>query len=97
MSAFLLAGRPEGRDERCRHELIVDQCGLCSPRAESGAPDPFSSPGPVAGLWFAARYAGECSRCGDWFAEGEEIQADGEGGYLARCCGLGTVRTQVCR
>jgi hypothetical protein len=30
---------------------------------------------------------GECSGCGADFFEGDEIRPDGEGGWLAECCG----------
>lgn len=36
------------------------------------------------GPWFTASYPGECARCGDEFDEGEQIRADGSGGY--ECC-----------
>lgn len=39
------------------------------------------------GPWFEARYDGECAGCGDEFEAGEEIRADGEGGYLCGNCG----------
>lgn len=39
------------------------------------------------GPWFMAMYPGFCSACGDEFASGEQIRADGCGGYLAECCG----------
>lgn len=38
--------------------------------------------------WFPARYDGNCESCGADFGEGEEIRADGSGGWEAReCCG----------
>ncbi len=37
----------------------------------------MSTPGP----FFLANYSGECSRGGEWFREGEEIRADGSGGW----------------
>ncbi|HEX8005209.1 MAG TPA: hypothetical protein VF482_02135 [Trebonia sp.] len=38
------------------------------------------------GAWFMARYVGECSSCNAGFLPGDEIRADGSGGYEGRCC-----------
>ncbi|MGP4092981.1 hypothetical protein [Nonomuraea sp. KM90] len=38
------------------------------------------------GPWFHAGYPGECA-CGASFDEGDQIRADGEGGWVAECCG----------
>ena len=48
-----------------------------------------AEPGGAGGLgpWIAARYRGKCSGCGSGFEEFTDIRADGEGGWLARCCG----------
>jgi len=42
---------------------------------------------PALGPWFAATYKGACAGCGASFEVFDEIRADGEGGWLARCCG----------
>lgn len=42
----------------------------------------MSDPGP----WFIARFEGECSAEGDTIEEGDEIRADGSGGYEHRDC-----------
>jgi hypothetical protein len=39
------------------------------------------------GPWFVAAYHGECDGCGADIDDGDEIRADGEGGYLCRDCG----------
>lgn len=40
------------------------------------------------GPWFPARFEGTCDTSGDFFDEGDEIRADGQGGWEAReCCG----------
>lgn len=73
------------RASRCRHELIKDQCGLCTPRRAPRSADPFA----VAvekGPWFPARFDSECSGCDGAIWEGEDIRADGSGGWEGRCC-----------
>jgi hypothetical protein len=41
------------------------------------------------GRWFTSAYDGTCSVCFCDYGEGEEIRADGEGGWQGReCCGL---------
>lgn len=42
-----------------------------------------SGPGP----WFPARFDSECDGCGDPIDEGDQIRADGEGGYVCEGCG----------
>lgn len=67
---------------------------LVDPHVERGG-DHYDGPTLVAagdpagigvGPWFMARYAGECSACGNGFLSGDEIRADGAGGYEGRCC-----------
>ena len=38
------------------------------------------------GPWFIASYSSTLSCCGDDCEEGDEIRADGEGGWEGRCC-----------
>lgn len=72
---------------RCRHELIQDQCGLCTPRTRPApsTSDPFESV-PERGLWFRASYSGECATCGEDIEPGDEIRAVGDNGYEGRMC-----------
>jgi hypothetical protein len=63
-------------------ELLVDQCAHCRP-APTAAQRAESTFGP----WFSATYRGSCSSCGSRFEEFDDIRADGEGGWLADCCG----------
>lgn len=65
------------------------------------APDPFTSPAPapelaegdvsdspVLGPWFRAGYDADCDgTCGGSITEGDEIRADGQGGWLCSDCG----------
>jgi hypothetical protein len=68
--------------QRCAvTELYVDQCAHCRPPA---APPPTPV---LLGPWFSAAYAGQCSECGEEFEADIQIRADGEGGWLAECCG----------
>ncbi len=39
------------------------------------------------GPWFTARFDSDCDGCGVLMQEGDEIRADGEGGYLCGTCG----------
>lgn len=59
-------------------DLLVSQCGHCKGLTEDK---------PELGPWFAARFEGFCSRCGDAIEPGDPIRADGEGGYLDHDCG----------
>lgn len=38
------------------------------------------------GPWFTAEYVSTLGCCGDECEAGDEIRADGEGGYQGRCC-----------
>jgi hypothetical protein len=82
---------------RCRHDLIKDQCGLCTPRTRPApsTSDPFGSavsledvqyPGSNKGPWITARFDSECSGCDGALWEGDDIRADGSGGWEGRCC-----------
>lgn len=85
----------DGTEARCfTTELLVSQCGC---RAHRGSPppapastDPFESaagegPRSGPGPWFPAQFPGECP-CGEEFDEGDDIRADGSGGWEGRCC-----------
>lgn len=68
-------------------ELLVTDCAHCRKTQ-----DPFAEPtrthrgGGTMGPPITASYPGKCA-CGEWFNAGEPIRADGDGGWLARCCG----------
>lgn len=38
------------------------------------------------GPWFIAGFDGECDSCGSFVTEGDELRADGEGGWEGKCC-----------
>lgn len=67
--------------------------GSHRPRRHRGAGTSFSVANwgldkdePNKGPWFIASRPGDLSCCGDECEEGDEIRADGEGGYEGRCC-----------
>lgn len=62
-------------------ELPVEMCAHC--RGDRLPTDDRPELGPP----FPARYDGECSGCGDDFAAGDTIRADGQGGWLCETCG----------
>lgn len=91
----------DGTEARClTTELLVSQCGCRAHRGARPAPapstDPFesvASPAPDFGYrpgpWFPAQFDGECSGCDGALWAGEDIRADGSGGWEGRCCGEG--------
>lgn len=90
---FRQTGEFPSEQKRCKHELFLDQCGLCKPRPPASPPagtDPFESAtdeaGSGKGRWFRANFDSECSGCDGAIGEGEDIRADGFGGWEGRCC-----------
>jgi hypothetical protein len=82
--ALLIAGlQPVVVEQRCQiTDLLTDQCAHCRQ-----LPDPEPVDATQWGPWFACQRPGSCSSCGAGFAEFDFIRADGEGGWLAECCG----------
>jgi len=73
--------------QRCSiTELLTDQCAHCRP---APATDPVELLlAPKLGPWFEARYdGGECANCGWRFSVGDQIRADGDGGWFCVDCG----------
>lgn len=69
-------------------ELYVDQCTHCRPKTAPDAVAEFLAEREILlGLWFPAAYPGHCDQCGVSFDQGDQIRADGEGGWVAECCG----------
>jgi hypothetical protein len=68
-------------------DLLIDSCAHCRFPSAPTPPDPFSGPSAKLGRWFTSAYSGSCSGCGEQFEEFDQIRSDGEGGYLAECCG----------
>ena len=81
-------GRPmTSAPQRCDlTDLLVAQCAHCC-----GHTLPTDQPADL-GPTFTARYAGICAGCGDQFDAGDQIRADGAGGYLCDDCGEESTR-----
>lgn len=58
--------------ERCKHDLITDQCADCTGR--TGEPPAGDDPEIVA-RW-TARYPGRCGRCGKRILPGDAVGRD---------------------
>ena len=54
--------------------------GCRMPEFHHHEPDP-------RGPWFMAEYEGQCADCGRDIERGDQIRADGHGGYLCGGCG----------
>ena len=78
------APQPASREPRCDiTDLLVSQCGHCH-----DFHDDLPSDSENYGPWFPARFGGTCDGCGEHrFEAGDRIRSDGEGGWLAECCG----------
>ena len=66
-------------------ELPKASCSHCTGRGEE-IPDEAM---PERGPWFPARFEGWCCNCGQPIEPGDQIRADGLGGYLCHECGGG--------
>lgn len=75
-------GKPK---DRCIHDMLPGSCTICLPKPP---PALFAQPsGAIRGAWFTATYAGQCDDCGSHIFPGEQIRADGEGGWICESCG----------
>jgi hypothetical protein len=82
--------------DRCPHDLPLAACADCRPLPREQPPrgsfaaffgQPARPADPEYGPWVTARFDGECAGCGDEVCEGDDIRADGQDGWLGRCCG----------
>lgn len=72
----------------CIHDLDPASCADCNGAVKRAAGQERRQWAPDGrGPWFAARYDGECSDCGQRFGAGWIIRSDGEGGWLCGECG----------
>jgi hypothetical protein len=67
-----------------RHLIERRDCSDCARRSPV-VPDSASLP-PEQDPWFIAGYYGACRGCGEDIEPGDEIRADGRGGWEGRCC-----------
>lgn len=67
-----------------KHE--VSNCAFCRPTTASVQRRALERP--LLGPWFEARWPGNCDGCDEEYQAGDQIRADGEGGYLYGTCGL---------
>lgn len=76
-------------DERCEHSgLLKSACAHCMPVRGRHHRSPAVAAGDIRGPWFTARFDSDCAGpCGSEIQAGDDIRADGEGGYLCRDCG----------
>lgn len=82
---------PFRHEEACRvTELPVNMCGCRihrgAPRPRPASADPFESVTEPKGPWVRASFDSECSGCDGALWVGEDIRADGSGGWEGRCC-----------
>jgi hypothetical protein len=66
-------------------DLPTDQCGHCHPPAPVRDTMIIANEG-QRGRWIDAKFHGTCSGCGDHITPGEQIRADGEGGWECADC-----------
>lgn len=77
-------GKRREEQDRCElTDLLRDSCSHCTGRGEEVPERDTSAFGP----WFTAAYPGRCSVCDERIEPGDEIRADGEGGYRCAECG----------
>jgi len=83
----VIVGPAEGSNARA---VLVEPAGLAGALAGldktlAAADEPDGGPPP----WVPARLGGKCAGCGEPIKAGDEIQADGDGGWVCRDCGTG--------
>lgn len=74
-------------NERCETtELLIAHCG-CKKHRGKDLDQVSTTTSTNWGRWFTAAYPGDCAECGEEIYEGDQIRANGEGGYLCSGCG----------
>lgn len=68
----------------CMHDLERRICADCLP---VGRMVPHEQDPSMFGPWAEARHEGHCAGCGSEILPGDDIRADGQRGWLGRCCG----------
>jgi hypothetical protein len=69
----------------CPHLIERRDCADCS-RPPGTLITAAASLSSEQGRWFVAGYYGACHGCGEDIEPGDEIRADGRGGWEGRCC-----------
>jgi hypothetical protein len=68
--------------ERCKHEMLIDTCGICSPRATSiEAPDQVE-----IRYWFVAKFDGSCTFGNHPVREGDRLARTTDGDLVCERC-----------
>jgi hypothetical protein len=73
----------------CKHEIELASCAVCTPPPGQ---DRFSLPGTRRpedgwGRWLTAQHYGNCAGCDGPVEPGDQIRANGAGGWLCGSCG----------
>lgn len=68
----------------CKHDM-EGGCADCATTSPAVSPRPEYQPD--LGPWIEAQWGGDCADCGSYTPAGEQIRADGEGGWLCGTCG----------
>lgn len=69
------------REAECIHDLAPGSCATCNGTARRQERE-AAPRGPAV----EARYSGRCSGCDENIRPGDQIRADGEGGWLCNDC-----------
>lgn len=70
----------------CKH-LIDTGVSVCIDCLPVGQRVPYETDPSMFGPWTEAQFSGRCSYCGERIEPGDDIRADGQRGWLGRCCG----------
>jgi hypothetical protein len=82
-----VVGPAQGSKSR---DVLIAPHGLAGVLQALDGFDPDADrPGDGPPPWVAARLPGKCAGCGEPIKAGDEIQADGDGGWVCRDCGTG--------
>lgn len=69
----------------CDHLIERRDCADCQQAASQRRARPAQDPD--YGPWFQAQFPGYCDGCGEPIEPGDQIRADGRGGWICEDCG----------